>query len=137
MDRMVKVNIGGIDRYLNYSIDVLFDVTEKYGSADRLMEIITRDDREAFEALKWIAVRMANDGELCRRAQGYDHSEILQDKDFSTAMSPHDYLLIKRAVANAVNYGYRRDIPDDEQKEIDLGLLELQENEEKKTDTGE
>ena len=127
MDRMVKTNIAGLERYLHYSMDVLFDVRDKYGSLDSLLDIIEKDDREAFEALTWITVRMANDGELCRRMQGYDHNEILKDEDVNTLMSPYEYMALKNAVATAVHYGYQREIPDDEQKEIDLGLQELEE----------
>lgn len=136
MDRMVKVNIGGIDRYLNYSVEVMFDVQDKYGNLDSLFDILNKDGKETLETLTWLIVRMANDGEMCRRAQGYDHSEILKDSDLM-GLSPYDYMFLKNAAAKAINYGYRREVPDDEQKEIDLGLRELQENEEKKTDTGE
>lgn len=127
MDRMVKVTVAGEDRYLNYSIGVLFDVNDKYGSLSGFLDVLEKDNMEAFDALRWITVRMANEGELCRRSLGYDRCEILKDEDVGTQMSPYDFMMLKNAVVTAVNNGYMREVPDDENREIDLGLQELEE----------
>ena len=125
MDRMVSVVVNGIERHLNYSIEVMFEMAEKYGSISAALDIISGEDSKAFETVRWFFVKMANDGELCRREVGYDPAPLLKESDVSLRMSPIDFALLKEAVVNAIENGYRRETDDGESQEIDLGLEEL------------
>ena len=133
MDKMRTVGIKGELRWLNYSMDVMFDMQDKFGNIQKALDIIDQRDREAFEAVRWFLVRMANDGELCRREFGYDPLPMLEEKDITPQMRPLDYALLVEAVVDAIQLGYKREI-DNQNEEIDLGLEELRA---KKTTAGE
>lgn len=107
----------------------MFAVNEKYGSIQNALEILERDTREGFEVLRFLTVAMANDAELCRRAEGYDHLPMLEENDISLRMKPVVYLALKMAISQTVGLGYKQELKS-EDGEVDLGLLELQKKEE-------
>lgn len=129
MDTMIQAPINGKARYLHYSVEVMFAVNEKYGSIQNALEILERDTREGFEVLRFLSVAMANDAELCRRAEGYDHLPMLEENDISLRMKPVVYLALKMAISQTVGLGYKQELKS-EDGEVDLGLLELQKKEE-------
>lgn len=132
MDNMTVAEINGEKRYLNYSIEVMFDMMDKYGNIRAALDVISGEDRASFEALRWFLVKMANDAELCRREVGYDHLAMLSEDDISLRMSPLEYAVLKSAVVEAINRGYSRET--NTNQEIDLGLEELRA---KKAEVGE
>lgn len=125
MDRMVKTVIGGRECWLNYSVEVMFDMAEKYGTIQKALELMEQDNREAFDTMRWFAVRMANDGELCRREQGYDASPMLEEKAVSLRMDPMEYVRLKGDVWKAIVRGYHREV-EDKNRAVDFGLQELE-----------
>lgn len=125
MDKMVKAVINGTERDLNYSIEVMFDANEKFGSIKNALEIMDKDNKEAFEAVKWFAIHMANDAELARRDEGYDNNEMLNDDSITPHMKVYEFADLKQKVCDAIVIGYGREIDDAEKKEVDLGLQEL------------
>lgn len=134
MDRMIYAVINGKERPLNYSIEVMFNMADKFGSIREALELIDKPTLSAFEAVRWFAVQMANDAELCRRQEGYDAQEMVREEDISPRIRPVDYEALRGAVIDAITLGYKREIPKDENEEIDVGLEELRE---KKAKTGE
>lgn len=129
MDAMITAVINGKIKPLHYSIEVMFAVNEKYGSVQNALDVLQHDNREGFDCLRYLAVAMANDAELCRRAEGYDSQPMTAPEEISTRMDPIMYIELKNAVTQAIGLGYKREL-DDENKETDLGLLELQKKEE-------
>lgn len=125
MDNMITAMINGEERPLNYSIEIMFKVNEKYGGVNQALDAIEGDTRESIQELRWFAVELANDGELCRREAGLDHRAMLTMDDISMRMNPLDYIVLKKAVVDAIVFGYRREV--DSAEEIDLGLAELNE----------
>lgn len=123
MDRMTTAVINGEERELNYSIEVMFNMTDKYSSISNALDIIGAGGKEGFEAVRWFAVQMANDAELCRRAAGYDPKPMLTMDSITLRMRPIDFEALTNAVVNSIAHGYRRESDKDE--EIDLGLAEL------------
>ena len=95
--------------------------------------MIQRNTKEGFEAVRWLAVQLVNDGELCRREEGYDKLPMVKEKDFPLRMGPADYEMIRAAVIAAITAGYKRDLTSEEE-ERDLGLEEL---ESKKPEAGD
>ena len=81
MDKMVTAVIAGTERQLNYSIEVMFDTAEKFGDIKSALDIVSEDSADGFEAVKWFAIRMANDAEHAKvtRAMRYD---VLRRDDF-------------------------------------------------------
>ena len=126
MDRMATIEWDGHRYDLNYSVEVMFQVTERFGGVDRMLEAIEGETKESFEALRWMFVTLANDGELARRAMGYDQGTFLTEDAINTRMSPYRLLELKNAVMQAIRLGYSREF-ELEAEEIDLGLRELDE----------
>lgn len=125
MDYMTTAMIGGEERPLNYSVEIMFKVNEKYGGINKALSIIESDTPESVQAVRWFAAEMANDGELCRREAGFEHKKMLAIDDISMRMRPIDYALLKNSVVNAIVAGYRREV--DSAEEMDIGLAELNE----------
>lgn len=132
MDRMITAFLAGKNRPLHYSIDVMFSVNEKYGDINELLTLISSDTKESFGYLRDLAVMMANDAELCRRAEGYDKEEMLDKKQVTLQMRPAEYLNLKAAVSQTIELGYMQE-HQSEDEETDLGLAELR----KKAEAGD
>lgn len=125
MDNMITAVINGEERPLNYSIEIMFKVNEKFGGVNQALTAIEGDTLDSFQNVRWFAVELANDGELCRRRAGYDPRAMLTIDDISLRMPPIEYVILKNAVVNAIVAGYKREINSNE--EVDLGLAELHE----------
>ena len=123
MDRMITTTIDGEARDLNYSIEVMFKMTEKYGSITTALDIIEKGGTEGFEAVRWFAIQMVNDAELCRRAAGYDPKPMLKEDSITMHIRPIDFEYLTANVVDAISLGYKRETKPDE--EVDLGLAEL------------
>lgn len=134
MDRTVTTTIAGVERQLCYSVSVMFDMADKYGNIQKALDIIQESNQEAFDAVRWFAVKMANEAELCRREAGYDYLPMITEKDVSKYMSPIEFADLREAVVNAISAGYRREVDGNGNEERDLGLEELNA---KKTMAGE
>lgn len=124
VDKMNTTTVNGVERHLNYSIDVAFCVMDEFGSVKSFLEIIDKDDREAFSAIAWIAAKMINDAELVRRSEGYDAMPFVEISAFSPHMQLWKFRELKDDVAKAIGIGYDREFAEPE-KETDLGLEEL------------
>lgn len=132
MNRMAPALIAGKERQLNYSIEVMFNMREKFGSLDHAFDVLGGDDIEAFEAVRWFAVAMANDAELCRRDAGYDPQPMVSEDDISLRIQPLEFAQLRDAVIDAITLGYKRELVN-EDEEVDVGLEELRS---KKTQAG-
>ncbi len=124
MDRVVTTTINGMERTLNYSIEIMFEVTEKYGAIHKALELLSKDGKEAFEVLRWFAGKMANDGELCRRAEGMDPLPMLKEAEIGLRMHPLEYRQLKEAVIKAVILGYQVETDNGEEPDLDLAEVE-------------
>lgn len=129
MEKCILAFFAGKQRPLHYSIATMFKVNEKFGSAEGALNELMKDDNEGFEVMRFLAVLMANDAELCRRAEGYDPIPMLTVDDVTTRMTPGEYVGLKNAISKAIGLGYRRE-NEEENDEVDLGLLELKKNSE-------
>lgn len=128
MDKMNYAPIKGKFRPLNFSINVMFDAADKFGSMSKAFSIIDKENREGAEAICWFLVQMANDAELVRRQEGQDHGDMLSDSDV-VIDNPAIYRVYKSAVLKAIEIGYTCEIEND--NEVDLGLQELNQKKEK------
>ena len=126
--RNVTVTVGGVELTLHYSMDVLFDVNEKFGSLDGALNAMQEPGREGFEALLWMARRLAKEGELLRRERGEPARDLPASAELSGMMQPLEAGELLEKVSEAVALGYQREIVKKEQ-EVDLGLLELEKKE--------
>lgn len=123
MDHMVLATINGEDRWLNFSVAVMFDMNDRYGNLEKALNALEGNGKDGFEAVRWFAIQMANDAELCRRDQGYDPHPMLSEADISIRMQPLAYAMLKSAIVEAITQGFQRETST--KGEIDLGLEEL------------
>ncbi|HMM30667.1 MAG TPA: hypothetical protein PKB13_02700 [Clostridia bacterium] len=131
MDRMIEFDLAGRKVHLNYSIDVMFTVIEQYGEVKKVLEQIDEDTRESFALVREMFLLLANDGELCRRAAGYDPQPFIVEQDISLRLSPYELVALREAIVKAIVAGYNRETKN-EAEEVDVGLQKLAQ---KKTET--
>ena len=103
----------------------LFDVYEKFGTKGFVTDHIQGSDRKAFDATCWMLAKLAEQGEMVRRYQGHDHGKFPAEQMFRATLRPVDVVSARQAIGAAVALGFRREV-EDEEDEVDLGLLELQ-----------
>jgi len=122
--------VGKNTLYLAFDGEAMFIIDEKHGGVQQLMEKLLKTDRESFAAVCETAAMLAERGELARRYYGYDPQDFTEASVIMNIIQPAQIVDLKDAVIKAIELGFGREIEDGE-KEIDLGLLEL--NEQKKT----
>lgn len=125
-----KINLAGRDRYLVFTVEAMFQIQENFGGSGELLELLKTPTREAFSATCKAAAILAEQGELARRALGYESEPILTASALAATTHPADVAVLKLAIPTAIALGYGREIVD-EDAEVDLGLAEL--NSQKKT----
>lgn len=124
MQKQCVAIVGGRLRALHYSVATMFAVIDEYGGVEQALEALDRPGMAGFDAVRWFAVALANDAELCRRADGYDPQPMLAPGDVTPQMQPWAYEALRRAIVAAIAQGYNREV-EDEEAETDLGLAEL------------
>ena len=125
MDNMVTAVINGEERPLNYSVEIMFKVNEKFGGVKDALNAVESETREGAESVFWLLAELVNDGELCRREKGLEPMKMIRAEDFSLRMHPLEYIRLKDTVIQAIGAGYKRET--DSNEEVDLGLAELNE----------
>lgn len=123
--RVLKVKIGGQTYRLCLNGAALFDIYDKYGTKGFITDPMKGNTRKAFAATCWFFAKLAEQGELVRRHQGYDKQPIQLPEYFQTFFTPADVLTARQAVSQAVQLGFARDV-EDQDEEVDLGLQELE-----------
>ena len=75
---------------------------------------------------------LASQGELQRRNWGHDPHPMVTMEQLRTGFMAADSLRLRKAVIDALNQGFQRDVPSpDEGQEVNLVLLEREETEKK------
>lgn len=123
--RTVPFQQGGQTYHLLLNGAALFDIYEKFGTKGFLLDHIKGRGKESFEASCWMLAKLAEQGELWRRYAGHDKGPIPTAEQFRLSLSPMEVPLVKQAISQAVQEGFRRE-EDEGRKDIDKGLLELQ-----------
>lgn len=127
--RTVEFELNGQVWHLYLNGAVLCEIYEKYGAEKSALDPIQGEGKAAFDAVCWYLTRLAAQGELLRRWQGCEKGPLPTEAAFRLLLGPLDVMRAKGAITRAVAAGFGRQVKG-EAKEIDLGLLEL---EQKKT----
>lgn len=101
----------------------LYDIYEKYGSEDTILSHVEGHDKPSFEATCWILYKLAEQGEIVRRYQGFDRGPMPTEHFFRTNLAPLDIIGAKAAIDQAVRQGFRREERDKDER-VDKGLIE-------------
>lgn len=122
--KAVKITLLGEPRYLAFTGEAMFQVRDGFGGAKQMLEAMLPDTRQGFAALCRVAALLAQQGELARRALGYDPAALLQAETLERTATPAEIVALKTAVPRAIELGYGREVlPQND--EVDLGLAEL------------
>ena len=119
---------------LSFTAEALFQVFDKFGVCDDVLAATQclEPTAEGWRNCCWLAACMAAQGELQRRAQGYDHQPMLSVEELRVGFMACDNIRLRLAVRQALEQGFHRDIPDpDDDKEVNLVLREREEAQKK------
>lgn len=120
--KTVEFELAGETFHLCLNGAALFDCYGKLG--DDPLDKIKGKSPEAFESTCWMLAKLSEQGELCRRFQGFDKGSVLYFHKAKALLGPLDVLRARTAIRAAWDVGFER--TEDEDEEIDLGLMELQ-----------
>ena len=126
--RAVPYTLGGETYYLAFNGAAMFAFEDAFGGSSAYLEQAGAAGRAGFEAVCRAAAILAEQGELARRALGYDRGHIPTAEQILAWAAPLDTARLRQAVLNAIVAGYGRQVEGGE--DADLGLMEL---EQKKT----
>ena len=126
--KTVKIGLAGVEFFLVFNGAAMFTFEEAFEGSSAYLEKAGAGGRESLNAVCEAAAILAEQGELARRAMGYDKGPILNKEWFLTCTTPADIIRLRKAVLTAIMAGYDREVKPDE--DTDLGLIEL---EQKKT----
>ena len=128
--RYTEVDFCGRKLYLAYTAAAMFDINDLLEEKQELIEVLSSAEKVNLKQFCSIVKVLSDYGENIRRVEGTSEKEkLITSEQIMAYMGPVEYLALKKAAMNAVIAGYGREIVDEE-REIDLGLVELQ----KKTD---
>lgn len=124
--KYMEADFCGRKLYLAYTVSAMFDINDLLEENQELVDVLSATERENLGQFCCIIKVLADYGENIRKVEGITSKEpSITKEQLLTYMSPVEYLNLKKAAMNAVMAGYGREIVDEE-KEIDLGLVELQ-----------
>lgn len=119
---------------LSFTAEALFAVYDKFGyTADILGTTQILDPTvEGWKNCCWLAALMASQGELQRRHRGEDAQRMLTMEELRTGFMAAENTRLRLAVRQALEQGFKRDVPSpDEDEEVNLVLMEREEAEKK------
>ena len=131
----IDFDFNGRTYALSFTAEALFAVYDKFGVTDDILASTAclEPTAEGWKNCCWLAALMASQGELQRRARGYDRQPMLTMEELRCGFMACDNTRLRLAVRQALEQGFTRDIPDpDGDEEINLVIRE-REAEEKKT----
>lgn len=126
--KAVKVTIAGTDYFLVLNGSAMFEFDDAFGGTSKYFDQSKGSGREAFGAVCKAVAILAEQGELARRALGYEAGLILTEETVRVCATPMETVTLRNAALKAITAGYGREVESDEP--VDLGLIEL---EQKKT----
>ena len=65
--KAVRLALAGRERYLAFTVEAMFQLEERFGGVQELIEAVSANSREGFQAACQAASVLAEQGELARR----------------------------------------------------------------------
>ena len=128
--KAVRIDLAGRERHLAFTVDAMFILEERFGGVQELIDAVSANSREGFQAACQAASILAEQGELARRHMGYDGVPLASAEEIAATTAPSGITALKLAITSAISLGFGREI-DPDSDEVDIGRAEL--NEQKKT----
>ena len=132
--KYIEHEFNGVTRRLSFTAGALFRLYEKFDYTANIVETLklAENSSEAWDNTCWLYALCAEQGRLQLKALGMEIQPIISYEQLRTQASPADISGIKMAVHEALNLGFKRDLPVSDEEEVDLVLMELEEAEKKK-----
>ena len=130
----IDFEFNGTTYAFSFTAEALFTVYDKFGYTSAILGAtkIEEPTAEGWRNLCWLAALLAAQGELQRRNWGEDPRPMVTVEQLRTGFMAADSLLLRKAVVDALNQGFHRDVPPpDADQEVNLVLLEREEAEKK------
>ncbi len=132
MDRLVNFDFSGRPYTAYCPAAAVFDIYEKWGVCSNIVETtgFFEDTRDGWDACCWLLAEFCRWGEILRRKAGHDPRPMLSVDELLLA-SPVDMPRLRLVVMDTLAAGFRREISDEGENEVDLVLQELEAAEKK------
>lgn len=127
--KAVKITLAGQDYYLTFNGAAMFAFEDAFDGGNGYFEKSSGAGREAFDATCKAVSILAEQGELARRALGYDKGPLLTEERALALATPLDAVMLRRAALEAILAGYGREVESGE--DVDVGLMELEQKKQK------
>lgn len=130
----IDFEFNGKTYALSFTAEALFTVYDKFGYSSDILGTthVLEPTLEGWKNCCWLAALMAAQGELQRRHRGETPQPMLSLEELRTGFMAADSLRLRQAVREALEQGFRREIPKpDADEEVNLVLLEREEAEKK------
>lgn len=124
--KLVTLSLLGRELYLAMNAQAMFEFIEEYGDDEETgyTKAMFREGIAGFKACAHMIRVLSEQGELVRRYAGYDHTDMVTEREILQLSSPLDFNPMRQAIMNAILVGFGQEITSDD--EVDLGLIELQ-----------
>ena len=130
----IDFDFNGQTLALSFTMEAMLLSMEKYGEDADILETVLAPTPEGWKECCWMAALMAAQGELQRRAQGYDPAPMVTMEQLRSGLMAAEGNVLRAAVKAAFAQGMTREIPTQQrEQEINL-ILQAREEAEKKTD---
>ena len=100
--KAIKITLAGREVTLAFTGEAMFTIREKYGEVANAVSAYAPDTREAMDAAVEVAAILAEQGELARRAFGYDPREIVSAATIKATITPSEIYALKSAITTAI-----------------------------------
>lgn len=119
---------------LSFTAEALFTVYDKFGYTSDILKTtqVLEPTLDGWKNCCWLAALMASQGELQRRNRGEDRQAMVTMEQLRSGFMAAESHRLRAAVRDALEQGFQRDVPsEDEDQEVNLVLLEREEAEKK------
>lgn len=130
----IEHEFNGHTSRLSMTAGALYDIYERYGYTDSVADALKLEENtaESWDNTCWLYALLASQGELQRRALGYDAEPMIAMEALRRFAAPADIPGVKTAVMAALHMGFTRAVEPSTEREVDLVLKELELDEKKK-----
>lgn len=104
-----------------FNATAYFETQEKY--PDGTSEALWTNNKDTVKNLCWFLQLLSEQGELMRRAMGYDKEETFKADEAIPLFMPRDVLIARSIIEAAITNGMKN--TEDEEEEVDVVLVEL------------
>lgn len=123
--KAIKTTIDGSVYYLFYNAEAMFELEERIES-DSLVDALLTNSREGFENTLTAAAVLIEQGELARRASGYDVGAYLNVDTLRQTITPAGLADLRRDIIDAMCLGVGQTVEQRDDDVVDLGLAEAE-----------